>query len=48
MVHSPSGNCMEISDDHKEVYMDKCDGSASQVWEWTHHYTPHREVKNWF
>ena len=47
-MHVPSQYCMELSEDHKEVYMDKCNGSPSQKWEWSRHLTPQRAVSDWY
>ena len=48
MQHTPTMYCLELSDTGKEVYMNKCDGSPSQEWVWSKHFTPKRTVKDWY
>ena len=48
MQHTPTMYCLELSENGKEVYMNKCDGSPSQEWVWARHYTPKRTVRQWY
>ena len=48
MQHTPTMYCLELSENGKDVYMNKCDGSPSQEWVWARHYTPKRTVRQWY